>query len=229
MSGFQSPNYTQTPNDFFEMIPNMSDAEIRVTLIMIRQTFGFHRDGFKMGINKLANAAGLSRNGAKDGAEAAEKRGTFRRINPEAQTEAEWELSVTPSTSDLQPSQPVTTPPSASDSQVRVKEKKINKRGDLVDGILAFSSNTENDVENLMQEIERGLKVNITRSTKNQAVAKRILRDARPFGQWLTWCMSDEWRATHLYLYADLEKVWRDYPQAFGGSGNNPLDLEVGI
>lgn len=137
MKAFKSPNYTQTPNDFFPLIQAMSDAELRVTLIMIRNTFGFHREKFKMGINKLAAATGLSRNGAKDGAEAAEKRGTFKRSNPEDQTEAEWELNVEEeempwSTSDhpLQPvttpGQPVTTPWSTSDPQVGVKER-INK------------------------------------------------------------------------------------------------------
>jgi hypothetical protein len=128
---FPEPNHTQTPNNFFDMIPDMSDAELRVTLIMIRNTFGWHRDGFKMGINKLADAAGLSRNGTKDGAEAAEKRGSFRRVNPDAQTEAEWELVVgqqeTPSASDQGDGQPVTTPPSASEGQVGVKER-LNKQ-----------------------------------------------------------------------------------------------------
>lgn len=234
MSSFQSPNYTQTPNDFFDMLPEMEHSEVRVTLVMIRQTFGFHRDGFKMGIGKLAKAAGLSRNAAKDGAEAAEKRGTFRRTNPEAQTEAEWELVIDgqPVTT---PSQPVTTPPSTNDSQVRVKEKiKKEKKGDLVDGILLFGKQAieqgEDKAEEIIQELERGLRVNITRTTKNQAVAKRILKDGRPVQKWLFWCMLDEWRASHLYLYADLEKVWRDYPQAFDGTtGINPQDLEVGI
>ncbi len=233
MSSFQSPNYTQSPNDFFDMIPDMSDAELRVTLVMIRQTFGFHRDGFKMGINKLAFAAGLSRNGAKDGAEQAEKRGTFRRVNPDAQTEAEWELIVTPSASDHLIGQPVTTPPSASDSQVRVKERiKKEKKVDLVDGILFFGQKAieqgEDKAEEIIQELERGLRVNIARSTRNQAVAKRILKDGRSVQTWLSWCMSDEWRASHLYLYADLEKVWRDYPQAFDGTaGMNPQGLSI--
>lgn len=93
---FQSPNYTQAPNDFFVMLPEMGDAELRVTLVMIRQTFGFHRDGFKMGMKKLAKAAGLSDQGARNGAEEAEKRGTFKRSNPTEQGEAEWELSVDP-------------------------------------------------------------------------------------------------------------------------------------
>jgi hypothetical protein len=76
--------------------------------------------------------------------------------------------------------------------------------------------------------MERGLRVNISRSTANQATAKRILNDGRPFGQWLTWCISDEWRAAHLYIYADLEKVWRDYPQAFENQiGMNPQGLSI--
>ena len=93
-SGFQSPNYTQTPNDFFSLINDMDEPELRVTLVMIRATFGFHRNSFKMGVKKLAKAAGLSLNGARAGADAAEERGTFRRTNADAQGEAEWELIV---------------------------------------------------------------------------------------------------------------------------------------
>jgi hypothetical protein len=91
---FPEPNHTQTPNDFFEMLPDMESSEVRVSLVMIRQTYGFHRGSFKMGIGKLADAAGLSRGAAKDGAEAAEKRGTFRRSNPDELGEAEWELVI---------------------------------------------------------------------------------------------------------------------------------------
>lgn len=93
-AGFQSPNFTQVPNDFFNLVSDMDDNELRVTLVMIRETFGYHREDFTMGINKLADAAGLSRNGAKAGAEAAEERGTFRRTNPGEQGSAEWELIV---------------------------------------------------------------------------------------------------------------------------------------
>jgi len=131
MSGFQSPNYTQTPNDFFAMLPEMSDAETKVTLVMIRKTFGFHKDKFKMGVSKLADAAGLSRQGALDGARAAEQRGTFRRTNPDAQGEAEWELMLDEPLKPLDtPLKPVEGKPLTSRGQVRVKEtiKKDNKK-----------------------------------------------------------------------------------------------------
>jgi hypothetical protein len=140
MSAFQSPNHTQTPNDFFDMVNDMSDAELRVTLVMIRQTFGFHRDDFKMGINKIAGLAGLSRNGAKQGVKDAENRGTFRRANPDSLEEAEWILVIEdgqpvttpPSASDQGDGQPVTRGWSASEGQVGVKErlkKSLNKNG----------------------------------------------------------------------------------------------------
>ena len=131
MSGFQSPNYTQTPNDFFAMLPEMSDAETKVTLVMIRKTFGFHKDKFKMGISKLADAAGLSRQGALDGARAAEQRGTFKRTNPDAQGEAEWKLILDEPLNSLDtPLKPVEGNPQASRGQVGVKEtiKKKKKK-----------------------------------------------------------------------------------------------------
>ena len=235
-TAFPEPNYTQTPNDFFKMLPNMESSEVRVTLVMIRETFGYHRETFKMGLGKLADAAGLSRNSAKDGAESAEKRGTFRRSNPDSLGEAEWELVIGQPVTTPQPltggGQPVTIDPSTIDSQVGVKERKKEKKGDLLDGMLYYGQQAVeqgiNEVEEILVKLERGLRVNITRSTNNQTVARRILKDGRPLDAWLNWVMADEWRASHLYIYADLEKVWRDYPQAFDNSiGFNPQGLSI--
>lgn len=138
-SGFQSPNYTQVPNDFFPLIPEMDESELRVTLVMIRETFGYHRSDFRMGLNKLSTATGLSRNGTKAGAEASENRGTFRRVNPDGLGSAEWELVVnhplvsTVSTSDETShsdqggGQSMTRGWSASDQQSVIKESNKEK------------------------------------------------------------------------------------------------------
>ena len=68
--GFQSPNYTQTPNDLFDVLmAGMGDAELRVALAIVRQTIGYHREQVKFSIPKLMAMTGLSRNGVKDGAE----------------------------------------------------------------------------------------------------------------------------------------------------------------
>lgn len=96
IQAFDEPNHTQTPNKFFDMIPDMSEAELRVTLVMIRHTLGYHKNTFKMGMQKLGDASGLTRQGAMAGAEAAEQRGIFKRSNPDSQKEAEWELNLLP-------------------------------------------------------------------------------------------------------------------------------------
>jgi len=132
-AAFPEPNYTQVPNKFFDMLPDMEASEARVTIIMIRNTFGFHRNEFKMGLDKLAAAAGVSRNTAKDGAEAAERRGTFKRSNKDTQGEAEWELIVgdqplTPSTIDPVPPQPLEGGDQPLTHSIEVKETiKENK------------------------------------------------------------------------------------------------------
>src|SRR5579859_3605484 len=43
--GFQSPKYTQVPDELFdELLPLLSGAELKVLLYVIRRTFGFKRD-----------------------------------------------------------------------------------------------------------------------------------------------------------------------------------------
>jgi hypothetical protein len=157
-TGFESPTYTQIPNDFFDMISDkdMTESEIRVTLIMLRQTFGFHRQGFKMSMSKLADAAGMAYNSARSGALAAEQRGTFRRVNPDSTTkQAEWELVVniqttstidtstidTPSTIEVVKAklpQPLKETTSTIEVQVGLNKEinNINKGNDLEAGTL---------------------------------------------------------------------------------------------
>lgn len=106
------------------------------------------------------------------------------------------------------------------------------KKGDLIDGIFFYGNQAVKEqidkIEEVIVKLERGLRVNITRSTNNQAVARRILKDGRSLETWLGWVTSDEWRNSHLYIYADLEKVWRDFPQAFDNvNGYNPQGLTI--
>lgn len=112
------------------------------------------------------------------------------------------------------------------------KNQRTGKKGDSLDGILFYAEQGKeqgiDEVENLLVELERGLRVNIDRSLKNQQAAKRIVKDGRPLETWLSWCKSDEWRLAHLYLYADIDRVWREYPQAFdNNAGYNPQGLSI--
>lgn len=110
------------------------------------------------------------------------------------------------------------------------RESKIDVFGFMEMSDKLAKEQKADETEEVIVKLERGLKVNIQRSNSNQSAARRILKDGRSVDQWLTWVIQDEWRASHMYLYADLEKVWRDFPQAFGNeSGYNPQGLEVGL
>jgi len=75
MTGFQAPNYTQVPNDFFIMARDMDKAELKVVLYIIRETFGYHRETCEVSIRELAIGAGLTARNAYNGAEKAIERG----------------------------------------------------------------------------------------------------------------------------------------------------------
>ena len=76
MSGFESPNYTQIPNDLFEKyMPDMGMAELKVVMALARETFGYNRTQKRMSIRKLAKATGLTARNAYNGAIEAVKRG----------------------------------------------------------------------------------------------------------------------------------------------------------
>lgn len=80
MAGFNSPNYTQAPNIFFdEMMAQMGEAELRVALVIMRETFGWHRAGKVMSLSYLQKATGMSRQGVKNGIDAGIDRGIFWR------------------------------------------------------------------------------------------------------------------------------------------------------
>ena len=99
MNPFQSPNYTQTPNDLFDdLLPKMGLAEIKVILYIIRQTFGYHRDEIKISIRMIARATGLRPNSVIDGAREAEEHGLIERVQ-EGNKITTWRalVSVTPS------------------------------------------------------------------------------------------------------------------------------------
>jgi hypothetical protein len=81
MSGFQDPNYTQTPNELFDsLMKNMDLAELKVVMAVIRYTFGYHRFDFTLSLKKMADLTGLSESSVIAGATAAEEHGLIRRV-----------------------------------------------------------------------------------------------------------------------------------------------------
>lgn len=79
--GFELPNHTQTPNSLFDYWLERIDtlAELKVTLAIIRKTFGWHKQEDTISITQLIKATGLSRQGVIDGLEAGLQRGLIVR------------------------------------------------------------------------------------------------------------------------------------------------------
>ncbi len=53
-SGFTSPNYTQVPDELFDaLMVELSGAELKVLLYIIRRTFGFKRDSDTISLSQM--------------------------------------------------------------------------------------------------------------------------------------------------------------------------------
>jgi hypothetical protein len=53
-AGYASPNYTMVPDELFdEQLPDLSGAELKVLLYIIRRTFGFKKDSDNISLNQL--------------------------------------------------------------------------------------------------------------------------------------------------------------------------------
>lgn len=77
-SGAEMGNYTKSPNEIYAAMPDMSEAELRVTMALVRLTYGYHREDCKATFDTLQEMTGMSRQGVADGAKAVKERGFFR-------------------------------------------------------------------------------------------------------------------------------------------------------
>lgn len=117
---YPAPNYTQVPNILLDdHIKKMAEAELRVVLVIVRETFGWHRKQHKISLTQLCQATGLSRQGVLNGIESGINRGIITRT-PQGQGYL-YELNISSeklvnqvdqSASASQPSRPVASQPS---------------------------------------------------------------------------------------------------------------------
>lgn len=77
--GVTAPGYTQIPNEILDEMPRMKEAELRITLAIARQTFGWQKSKDMLSIGRLMQLTGLSRQGVQNGIAAALQRGTIDR------------------------------------------------------------------------------------------------------------------------------------------------------
>ena len=57
-----APNFTQTPNDLIDhWLPHLGHAELKVLLVIIRKTFGWHKQRDRISLTQLQTITGLER------------------------------------------------------------------------------------------------------------------------------------------------------------------------
>ena len=71
--------YTQVPNEILEAMPDMGEAESKLTAVLVRLTYGYHRQDVKLKWDEMETLAKISRGGLSIAMKAVEKRGFFRR------------------------------------------------------------------------------------------------------------------------------------------------------
>ncbi len=63
--GFCSPNTTQVPDEFFDVLsPHLSGSEVKVLLYIIRRTFGFKKDRDNISLSQMLNGI-IKKNGER--------------------------------------------------------------------------------------------------------------------------------------------------------------------
>lgn len=135
-TGFESPNFTQTPNQFFDQLLAQIDdlCELKVTLAVIRYTFGFHRTQAELSQSFLIQATGLTEKSVKKGIQLALRRGTIR-IAQKATNRAGtvYEIVFQGDTESTPQRGMVDTPQRAPSVPPRNKENKINNSTDFAE------------------------------------------------------------------------------------------------
>lgn len=91
------PNYTQIPNDIFDLLKlkgteHITESELKVVLVICRKTFGWHKVRDRISLSQLESLTGMSRQGVLNGVNAAKKRGII--LAHEVTNGIEYEVNV---------------------------------------------------------------------------------------------------------------------------------------
>ncbi len=93
-NGFQAPNYTQVPNDYFDLVMEMTIAEIRVLSALIRVTLGYHHDEITLTIREMARITNLDPKSVMASASKLEERGLIERTVGKITTVTKWRVVI---------------------------------------------------------------------------------------------------------------------------------------
>lgn len=80
MNNDPARGWTKTPNEILEAMPDMTEAELKLTAVLMRQTYGYHRNEVKMTYDDMMTKANInSRTTISDAIDRIERRGFFVR------------------------------------------------------------------------------------------------------------------------------------------------------
>jgi phage replication O-like protein O len=71
--------WTQTPNFIYDLMPEMSEAEIKVVLVIVRQTIGWQREAISLSVSELESLTKMARASVVSGLKSALEHGILAR------------------------------------------------------------------------------------------------------------------------------------------------------
>ncbi len=213
----EPPNYTQTPNELFDaVLPEITSlAELKVTLAILRRTFGWRDQAGPrvISLSELQTMTGLSRQSCQEGAVKAHRRGFVGRRRDEKTGSFLYGLRVK-KVGTVQATRPATgldacTPPN--------KERKNRKKNNTVDEL---DDRIQKAFDYWLTIIGAGVEANRYKLTKERRRAlKQRLEDSQPdeirdamLGGWHdTWCQeTGKWDIAYVLRTRTLCEEFRD-------------------
>jgi len=93
----QAPTYTMTPNDLFDhWLPHLGEAELKVLLVIMRKTFGWHKKRDRISITQLSKITGLLRETVINATKSLQSKGVIIKdvVGPNGNQETYYELVI---------------------------------------------------------------------------------------------------------------------------------------
>ena len=133
-----APNYTQSPNIVYdEWLPHLTFVELKVLMVIIRKTFGWHKIRDRISISQLVKSTGSTDTNVVKAANSLQKRGLIlKHVEGENGVQkTSYELVVMENSNNLDPScRGGGTPPATGGTkETKTKEKKGEKEGSRSD------------------------------------------------------------------------------------------------
>lgn len=142
--GISPPNYTQTPNILFDKwLPHLGEVELKVLMVIIRKTFGYHKQRDRISISQLVKMTGSIRKNVIAAAESLRCKNIISKIvvGEEGFQETYYEIIFEDSNNSTQcqidtpPSIAAIPPPSI--KLIPTKDRVLNKIINKKDNVLA--------------------------------------------------------------------------------------------